>query len=394
VRNNYNPSLRDIGGLIFLLYKSIQQTTFHSLEAEEKIALIKNDFFGINPKMKVVGDVSNRDKNIRGIIQYVLQGTLNNSGNKQLLNSNHPVVNCENFDAVPQSRYHEILDIKDFTLQDRIELARFGVETGSCYTCARDRNPFDEQEKIKVYRKSDPHPPECFLHTANADTKAHAKIKLSVRIIGGEILYNGLTIITSSVDLRERLNLEIQSNFSKHKGLGIFLDSIQDETEPNLSASSIVLDLGSAAQRRNIGYIAALRKAGFEPLVVAGSGSFHNGEANIIRVLTEFIRNVTYFWNPLFFLRPTELLQIRSFQEQDIPQLEGVSEDKPNPAFWPLKCIKTTGKMLENIIAGARVSSSLDPTLSKNLFLEISDDEKLTSNQLEFVLDEITMWMC
>lgn len=392
--NRFNPSLRDIGGLIFLLCKSIQQATLHALEPDEKISLLGKDFFQTHPRLEVVGEVSARNKKIRYLTQEVLQDTLNNCGNRLLLNSNHPVVNCENFDAAPQSRHHDIIDIKTFTLQDRIELAKLGAETGSCYTCSKDRNPFDEQDKIKSYRKSDPHPPECFLHTANADSKARAKLRLNVRVIGEEISYKGLTITTSSDDLRDRLKLEIQSNFSKHQAMETFLDALLEKTEPNLSSSSIILDLGSAAQRRNIGYIGALRKAGFEPLVVADSNSFHNGEANIIRVLTEFIRNVTYFWNPLFFTRPSEVLRIRSFEGLDIPELEEVAGDKPNPAFWPLRCIKTTGKMLENIIAAAKVSSALDPTLSKNLFLEISNDEKLTSNQLEFVLDEISMWMC
>ena len=268
----------------------------------------------------------------------------------------------------PQSRHHDILDIENFTLQDRIELAKLGAESGSCYSCAKDRNPFDEQDKIKTYRKSDPQPPECFPHTAHADSKARAKVRLDVRVIGEEILYRGLTIITSSDDLRDRLKLEIQSTYSNHEALEAFLESMQERTEPNLSSSSIILDLGGAAQRRNIGYIGTLRKSGFEPLVVAGSDSFHNGEANIIRVLTEFIRNVTYFWNPLFFTSPTQFLRIRSFAGVDIPELEEIAGDKANPVFWPLRCIKTTGKMLENIIAGAKVSSAVDPTLSKIFF--------------------------
>ena len=392
--NRFNPSLRDIGGLIFLLYKSIQQATLHALEPDEKTSLLRKDLFQTHPSLQVVGEVSVQSKKIRYLTQQVLQDTLNNCGNKLLLNSNHPVINCENFDTPPQSRHHDILDIENFTLQDRIELAKLGAESGSCYSCAKDRNPFDEQDKIKTYRKSDPQPPECFLHTAHADSKARAKVRLDVRVIGEEILYRGLTIITSSDDLRDRLKLEIQSTYSNHEALEAFLESIQERTEPNLSSSSIILDLGGAAQRRNIGYIGTLRKSGFEPLVVAGSDSFHNGEANIIRVLTEFIRNVTYFWNPLFFTNPTQFLRIRSFAGVDIPELEEIAGDKANPAFWPLRCIKTTGKMLENIIAGAKVSSAVDPTLSKNLFLEVSNDERLTSNQLEFVLDEISLWMC
>ena len=97
--NRFNPSLRDIGGLIFLLYKSIQHATLHALEPDEKTSLLRKDLLQTHPSLQVVGEVSVQSKKIRYLTQEVLQDTLNNCGNKLLLNSNHPVINCENFDT-------------------------------------------------------------------------------------------------------------------------------------------------------------------------------------------------------------------------------------------------------------------------------------------------------
>ncbi len=232
-----STSVEDIGKLLFLIHKSIQQSRFNQLDGDSKLSSLRNDLLNDLTHLPSA-DLIEKQNVKRNVIQSA-QDFLEEDGKFSFLNGSAVSVNCINPTILRIEGKTISSDL--ITLSDRLVFSKENFENGSCLTCARDRTPLDQSGKLLISKKRRIETPNCIFYEQSKRDPASFELEIDAAITESRTIINQF-----SLRLAERI---ADSLLLDLKGSQIFQENVLSEilaatiTSDGISENKIKLNL-------------------------------------------------------------------------------------------------------------------------------------------------------
>ena len=318
-------------------------------------------------------------------------GSLSQAMNKWLSPAHFPINRCSNLKQISEERYSLSQNtILNPTLAHQLHFSRNNFQSGTCISCARDRNRHSLKNGINLMDSKVFTPTTCTLSMANQKTAGGFKIdlKVSENKSGRFRLYNISVTKGFKTYVKAAFNF-VGINVNKESRMSIIIDEYMQE---NYNSNDFVINLKILPPKksRKYGTMTELVRQGYYPKFHTVSLDEEQQYSQTLFLEKVMLVNglLVKSCNPLYFENVKDVFKTENHSLQD--KIAYVPPDSI-ASSWPLQYISGNLATLERISEQAS-SRELELEHSSILF-KLHKDKSLEDGIVEFSIDTIRFWM-
>ena len=375
--------------LVSILYKGLHICSYLSSNKKTKEQLFSSHINDTNRYTKnfplleenygspEFGDALDHPKIFSTIIDATTDIEKLLTDNKWITPREYPSNNCTNM--APVSKNDFTTEHQEYTLAHQFVHAKRKYQSGSCYSCSRDRNSSSIKESIIIMDSSLFNETGCSLNMLLEEEAPYFQLKIKNGV-------NQNRYEVGSVAMNYQMGAIIEpmiKNIFKNKKISKeIIATFEYSSERNNSVnSSVVLVISEDENNNSLGVLSEIAKRGYLPLIETSSADSVDMKTRFktLRTFLEIHDLIGSTCNPLNF---TEIEQVMN------PEIN--LEININPVIWPLQYIGTRLESIQRL--NDEISQDKKQSQVKNILFKVDKDD-FETNRFDFSIDPIRFWM-